>query len=77
MIFSGTTFCDSSGIGMLMGRYKIMQALGGSVAGCEGAGQGGEDSAAVRRDAGDSGRKDIEKRCREEKEHEKSDAPGV
>ena len=29
--FSGTTFCDSSGIGMLMGRYKIMQALGGSV----------------------------------------------
>lgn len=29
--FSGTMFCDSSGIGMLMGRYKIMQALGGSV----------------------------------------------
>ena len=29
--FSRTTFCDSSGIGMLMGRYKIMQALGGRV----------------------------------------------
>lgn len=29
--FSQTTFCDSSGIGMLMGRYKIMQALGGQV----------------------------------------------
>ena len=29
--FSGTVFCDSSGIGMLMGRYKIMQALGGQV----------------------------------------------
>ena len=29
--FSQTTFCDSSGIGMLMGRYKIMRALGGSV----------------------------------------------
>lgn len=29
--FSGTTFCDSSGIGMLMGRYKMMRALGGSV----------------------------------------------
>lgn len=29
--FSGTLFCDSSGIGMLMGRYKMMQALGGSV----------------------------------------------
>lgn len=29
--FSATTFCDSSGIGMLMGRYKMMHALGGSV----------------------------------------------
>lgn len=29
--FSGTLFCDSSGIGMLMGRYKMMQALGGTV----------------------------------------------
>ena len=29
--FSKTTFCDSSGIGMLMGRYKMMLALGGSV----------------------------------------------
>lgn len=29
--FSETVFCDSSGIGMLMGRYKMMRALGGSV----------------------------------------------
>ena len=29
--FSDTVFCDSSGIGMLMGRYKIMKALGGNV----------------------------------------------
>ena len=29
--FSQTVFCDSSGIGMLMGRYKIMRALGGQV----------------------------------------------
>ena len=29
--FSETTFCDSSGIGMLMGRYKMMHALGGTV----------------------------------------------
>lgn len=29
--FSNTAFCDSSGIGMLMGRYKIMHALGGQV----------------------------------------------
>lgn len=29
--FTETEFCDSSGIGMLMGRYKMMQALGGSV----------------------------------------------
>ena len=29
--FSATVFCDSSGIGMLMGRYKMMKALGGSV----------------------------------------------
>ena len=25
--FSRTVFCDSSGVGMLMGRYKMMQAL--------------------------------------------------
>ena len=29
--FSDTVFCDSSGIGMLMGRYKMMKALGGDV----------------------------------------------
>ena len=29
--FSETVFCDSSGIGMLMGRYKMMKALGGTV----------------------------------------------
>lgn len=29
--FSDTVFCDSSGIGMLMGRYKMMRALGGTV----------------------------------------------
>ena len=29
--FSETEFCDSSGIGMLMGRYKMMKALGGEV----------------------------------------------
>lgn len=29
--FAGTVFCDSSGIGMIMGRYKIMRALGGQV----------------------------------------------
>lgn len=29
--FSDTVFCDSSGIGMLMGRYKMMKALGGNV----------------------------------------------
>lgn len=29
--FARTSFCDSSGIGMLMGRYKMMHALGGSV----------------------------------------------
>lgn len=29
--FSRTVFCDSSGIGMLMGRYKIMKALGGEI----------------------------------------------
>lgn len=30
--FEGTEFMDSSGIGLLMGRYKLMRALGGSVA---------------------------------------------
>jgi len=29
--FAKTVFCDSSGIGMLMGRYKMMWALGGTV----------------------------------------------
>ena len=30
--FSELTFMDSSGIGMLIGRYKLMKALGGSIA---------------------------------------------
>lgn len=29
--FQNTEFMDSSGIGLLMGRYKVMRALGGSV----------------------------------------------
>ena len=29
--FAKTRFMDSSGIGLLMGRYKLMRALGGSV----------------------------------------------
>ena len=29
--FHNTEFMDSSGIGLLMGRYKMMRALGGSV----------------------------------------------
>lgn len=29
--FRETEFMDSSGIGLLMGRYKLMKALGGSV----------------------------------------------
>jgi len=29
--FKGTEFMDSSGIGLLMGRYKLMRALGGKV----------------------------------------------
>ena len=29
--FSETEFMDSSGIGLLMGRYKLMSALGGKV----------------------------------------------
>lgn len=29
--FSETEFMDSSGIGLLMGRYKLMRALGGRV----------------------------------------------
>ena len=29
--FAKTEFMDSSGIGLLMGRYKLMRALGGSV----------------------------------------------
>lgn len=29
--FSAVTFMDSSGIGLVMGRYKIMQEIGGSV----------------------------------------------
>ena len=29
--FSGVTFMDSSGIGMILGRYKTVKALGGRV----------------------------------------------
>ncbi|MGI5894143.1 MAG: STAS domain-containing protein [Candidatus Merdivicinus sp.] len=29
--FSGVSFMDSSGIGLIMGRYKLMQSLGGSI----------------------------------------------
>ncbi len=29
--FSGVSFMDSSGIGLVMGRYKLMQELGGSL----------------------------------------------
>ena len=29
--FSGVTFMDSSGIGLIMGRYKLMQSIGGSL----------------------------------------------
>ena len=29
--FKNTEFMDSSGIGLLMGRYKLMRALGGEV----------------------------------------------
>lgn len=29
--FSQTVFMDSAGIGMLLGRYKIMRALGGKI----------------------------------------------
>ena len=29
--FSNTKFMDSSGIGLLMGRYKLMKALGGKM----------------------------------------------
>ncbi len=29
--FMGVTFMDSSGIGLVMGRYKLMQAIGGRV----------------------------------------------
>lgn len=29
--FSAVTFMDSSGIGLVMGRYKIMQEIGGTV----------------------------------------------
>jgi stage II sporulation protein AA (anti-sigma F factor antagonist) len=32
--FGGVTFMDSSGIGLIMGRYRNMEALGGSVAIC-------------------------------------------
>ena len=30
--FSGVGFMDSSGIGVIMGRYKLMRSIGGSVA---------------------------------------------
>lgn len=29
--FSGVTFMDSSGVGLVMGRYKAMKPLGGKV----------------------------------------------
>ena len=29
--FSGVTFMDSSGIGLVMGRYKLIKSMGGSV----------------------------------------------
>lgn len=29
--FGGVTFCDSSGIALVMGRYKLMKNLGGEV----------------------------------------------
>ena len=29
--FSGVTFMDSSGIGLVMGRYRLMQELGGKL----------------------------------------------
>ena len=29
--FGGVTFMDSSGIGLVMGRYKLMNSLGGTV----------------------------------------------
>lgn len=29
--FSAVTFMDSSGIGLVMGRYKVMQGIGGTV----------------------------------------------
>ena len=32
--FSGVQFLDSSGIGLVMGRYKLMQAMGGDVTVC-------------------------------------------
>ena len=31
MDFSGTDFMDSSGIGMIIGRYKLIKGLGGNV----------------------------------------------
>ena len=32
--FTALTFMDSSGIGTLLGRYKLMQSLGGGIAIC-------------------------------------------
>ncbi|MDO5377580.1 MAG: anti-sigma factor antagonist [Clostridia bacterium] len=32
--FSSVSFMDSSGVGMIIGRYKTMQALGGRVTAC-------------------------------------------
>ena len=31
MDFGGVSFMDSSGIGLVMGRYKLMKSIGGSV----------------------------------------------
>lgn len=32
--FSALTFMDSSGIGLIMGRYRLMQSIGGSLTVC-------------------------------------------
>ncbi len=32
--FSGVTFMDSSGIGLVMGRYRLMKSLGGRLVVC-------------------------------------------
>ncbi len=32
--FAGVSFMDSSGVGLVMGRYRLMQSLGGSLTVC-------------------------------------------